>query len=253
MKEQRIDFRNSIGLKLVGILYSHESGDMKDFAIYAHGYRSSKGNSKVRPLAESLTSKNVALFAFDFSGCGESEGKFEDLTITQYIDDLKCAIDHLQKDAENIFIIGNSLGGFITLNESMTDERAKGIVLLSPSATFPSELIEEWSHENVKEWKEEGYTYTVSKKYGKMKIKYSFYEDVMKYQDNFPYEGIKCPVLIIQGTKDKAIKIERNRQLAKELPKAKLFEIKGMEHEYNPDEMKIVVNETTKFIIKVRR
>ena len=252
MKQEKIIFQNSKGQKLVGVLYSSEYNKESPIVVFCHGYRSTKDTSKVKPLAENLTLNEISLFAFDFSGRGESEGKFEDTTITQYIDDLKCAIDKISKFTEGIGVIGSSLGGLVSLQETIQDKRVKALVLLSPVSHFPWRISKEFSQKGLKEWKEKGYAFTFSEKFGKLKINYSFYEDGAKYGDYSVYKNINIPVLVFHGTVDESVSIEDSKRLIKYLKNPKLITLEGADHRYTtPNDFNKVIGETSKFIIEV--
>ena len=250
---KKFNFKNSKGQNLIGDLFLPEGEGKFPLVIFVHGYRSTKGGSKAKAFNKILPQKGISFLAIDLSGRGESDGKFEDTTVTQYIDDLKSAIDYVitldEIDSEKIGVIGSSLGGIITLQESSKDNRAKALVLLSPVSFFPYKGTDEFSEEGVKEWKEKGYIYTESKRFGKMKLKYNFYEDVIKYKDVSVYENIKVPVLIIHGNADDSVRIEDSRALAEKFENMKLIEIEGADHAYsNPEDFERMVDETVKFL-----
>ncbi len=251
MKQEKIVFQNSNKQKLVGILYSSDPKEKSPIVIFCHGYRSTKESSKIEPLAKNLVSNKISLFAFDFSGSGESEGKFEDITITQYIDDLKCVIDYLSKFTNKIAVIGSSLGGIVTLQEAAKDKRVKIIILLSPVSSFPYKGTDEFSSVNLKKWKEEGYTFTQSNKFGKLKINYSFYEDGIKYRDYSVYESIKIPTLIIHGDEDPTVSIKDSKKLVEYLKNSELIIIKGADHSYTKEkDFNKMIKDITNFVIK---
>jgi len=228
--EERITIKNNQNQSLVGILYKPLK-ETSSVAIFCHGYRSDKSSSKVKPLAEKLNKGGIALFAFDFSGSGESDGKFEDTTITQYIFDLKCVIDYFSKITDKIALIGSSLGGLVVLNEVLKDKRAKAVVLLSPLSLFPSKN-QEYNESRVKEWKQKGYSYTHSSRKGNMKINYSYYEDGLKYSQNSFYKQIKIPLLIIHGTADESVPFENSKRLNQIIKNSTLLPLKGADHRY---------------------
>lgn len=231
MKQQKLSFQNSFGQKIVGILYSPEIAG-KICVIFCHGYRSTKGSGRVEPLAERLAKENVSLFAFDFSGRGESQGRFEFSTITKYVDDLSNAIKFISKKYTDICVVGSSLGGYVALNSAIKEKDIKLLVLLSPVSQFPWRDIKEFSPENLKKWKEDGFTYTHSERYGDMKINYTFYEDGIKCAKYKDYGKIKVPVLIVHGTADASVPIDHSRELIKHLKKSRLEELKGADHTY---------------------
>jgi dipeptidyl aminopeptidase/acylaminoacyl peptidase len=253
---QKVNFSNSKGQNLVGNLFLPEGDGKFPAAIFVHGYRSDKNGSKAKSFTEILPKKGIAFLVIDLSGRGESDGKFEDSTITQYIDDLKSAIDYVstleQINSGKIGVIGSSLGGIISLQELSKDSRPKALVLLSPVSYFPYKNKAEFSEEGVKEWKEKGHTYTESKRFGKMKLNYSFYEDSLQYNDISVYETITIPALIIHGTADESVRIEDSRILAKKFGNMKLIELEGADHGYsNPDDFNKMINETARFLQEV--
>jgi alpha-beta hydrolase superfamily lysophospholipase len=251
MKKEKIIFENSKGQKLVGVLYSPDSKDYP-IAIFVHEYTSDKNSSKAQKLGEVLPEKGIGLFAIDLSGRGESEGKFENTTLTQYIDDLKCAIDEISKRTNKIGEVGSSLGGLVALQETAKDKRIKLLVLLSPVSTFPhTSRRKEFSPEGVKEWKEKGYTFTESGRFGKLKLNYFYYEDGLKYGDYSIFEKIDIPVLIIQGTADESIPLEETKELIKHLKNKKLILIKDADHRYTKQQdFDKVMEETKKFFVE---
>ena len=88
-----------------------------------------------------------------------------------------------------IGVIGSSLGGLVSLQQTAKDKRIKVLVLASPVSFFPhTSRRKEFSPEGVKEWKEKGYTFTESGRFGKLKLNYSYYEDGLKYGDYSVYE-----------------------------------------------------------------
>ncbi|GJN08780.1 hypothetical protein PR202_ga26736 [Eleusine coracana subsp. coracana] len=74
ISQKKIVIRNRYGGKLVGVL--HEAGS-KEIIVLCHGFRSSKESRTILSLADALTSENISVFRFDFSGNGESEGTFQ--------------------------------------------------------------------------------------------------------------------------------------------------------------------------------
>ncbi len=61
--------------------------------IVCHGFSGSKeGGGKAISMGEYLSHHNITTLLFDFSGNGESDGKFEDITLSGQVEDLFSAV-----------------------------------------------------------------------------------------------------------------------------------------------------------------
>src|SRR3989344_5453366 len=109
---ERVVFKNSRGLNLVGDLYI---SDTSSVIVMCHGLaydRSTVG--RFDKAAKSFNERGFNVFKFDFSGCGESD--YDTLTTDKQIDDLKSAFKFVEsKGLNKIGLLGNSFGGFISL------------------------------------------------------------------------------------------------------------------------------------------
>jgi pimeloyl-ACP methyl ester carboxylesterase len=254
MKQEKITFKNSKGQRLVGDLFLPEK-KILSIAIFVHGYTSDRKNSKAKRLSELLPDCGVGLFSIDLSGRGDSDGKFEDTTLTQYIDDVRCSINKISEYTDNIALIGSSLGGIVSLQVASRDKRIKSLVLLSPVPIFPHKSSRpEFQPEGLKKWKERGYTLTDSGRFGKLKINYTYFEDSLKYGNYSVYKKINIPSIIIHGDLDESVPIEESKELIKHLKKSKLSIIKGADHRYsNPANFEEMINETVNFLVEVSK
>ncbi|MEM2970464.1 MAG: alpha/beta hydrolase, partial [Candidatus Bathyarchaeia archaeon] len=96
MKEEKVYFQNSKKQKLCGVLYLPNRGGPFPIVIVCHGLSTSKESKNTTMTYPEMVKNHIAVFAFDFSGHGESEGKFENVTISQAIDDLKSALEFIE-------------------------------------------------------------------------------------------------------------------------------------------------------------
>ncbi len=227
MITKKVYFKNSNGKKLCGILQLPDEKGKFPVVIYVAGFRSNKDVSTTGlNLAEVLPKKGIALLRFDLSGLNESEGDFIDTTVTENVDDLKCAIDFAEKheNLDEIGVVGSSYGGFITVLQAERDDRIKCLVLTLSPSKFPWSNKEQYTKEGLKEWKEKGFIMTYgqsAKKY--FKLGYGFYEDGLKHDTYKNADKIKCPVLFIHGTKDEDVDIEQALKLFELLKTQKKF------------------------------
>lgn len=96
----------------------------------AHG---SRGLRLYSLLAETACKEGFVTLVFDFRGVGKSSGVFDYGYGEQQ--DVKCALNYLASRTEvlanNIFVVGHSLGGAVSLYALQGDERVRGLVLWS--------------------------------------------------------------------------------------------------------------------------
>lgn len=81
--------------------------------VFLPGYKSDMQGGKAQALAACAERENRAMLRLDYSGCGESEGLFEDGTLDIWRDDVLTVIRHLNLGP--VVIIGSSMGGWLML------------------------------------------------------------------------------------------------------------------------------------------
>jgi pimeloyl-ACP methyl ester carboxylesterase len=81
--------------------------------VFLPGYMSDMQGGKAQALAQWAERQNRAMLRLDYSGCGESEGVFEDGTLDIWRDDVLAVIDAVT--AGPVILIGSSMGGWLML------------------------------------------------------------------------------------------------------------------------------------------
>ncbi|EGR31913.1 hypothetical protein IMG5_099930 [Ichthyophthirius multifiliis] len=124
-KRTDIQIKNKKGLKIQASLYEpisiNEKQNLKySCIIYTHCNTGSRIESL--DLLPYLIEQGLALFSFDFTGCGQSEGEYVTLGINES-EDLECIIYYLKKNEkiQNIILWGRSMGAvtnFIYLSKN---------------------------------------------------------------------------------------------------------------------------------------
>jgi dienelactone hydrolase len=110
--------------------------------VFAHGWGSGKDSPRNVAVAEALRDRGFAAFLFDFTGHGESEGKPDDSTQAQQVDDLAAALDTLEKiddvDARRLGVVGASSGAAVAVLAAARDARIRALALRSPTGVEAS-------------------------------------------------------------------------------------------------------------------
>lgn len=245
-------FQNSNGLKLCGIL-SNPKGDVsRPIMILCHGFTTGKHSTTYVKLEELLNKKNISTFRFDFFGHGESEGKFEDITVSEATDDILRAIEYLEDlGYSKIGLFGSSFGGAASIIAASKTKDLELLVLKSPVADYMEREMGKRNKKELEEWKNKGYKDYFDSKGNKYKLNYTFFEDFAK---NDGYEAAKkiiIPVLIVHGDADTSVPIEQSIKLSKILPNGKLEIVSGANHHYsNPEHYQKHLDLVMGFIVK---
>lgn len=115
--------------------------------IYLHGNSSSR--CEVIPEVRYLLPRNITVFAFDFTGCGRSEGDYISLGWHEQ-EDVECVINYLRKSnkVSTIGLWGRSMGAVTALMYGSKDPSIAGLVLDSPFSSLKI-LIDELARERV--------------------------------------------------------------------------------------------------------
>src|SRR5207253_706165 len=103
----------------------------------------------------------------DFSGNGDSEGRFEDATPRKMLRDITAIIEHYRKRYAKIILVGHSLGGLLALI-SASRIKVDGIVLIA-TPVYPERFTELLNPQQNKELLSVGFTImNVKKHFGEM-------------------------------------------------------------------------------------
>jgi len=226
---EKVSFRNSRGLRLVGILHVPQN-PTKRAVIMSHGFTSNKDGShgKIPKAAERLAAMGFAVLRFDFSGCGESDP--DTITVAKQVDDLKSAIAFMRgKGYMEIALVGSSLGGLVSI--LAYDKGIRTLVLWAPvtRAKIPSSLQSESAR---KELEEKGFLIIRNKK-GVYKVDKEFMTERTMLDSKKILAAIKCPVLIVHGDADDILPLQHSREAMRYLPKGSRLEvIEGANHHF---------------------
>jgi pimeloyl-ACP methyl ester carboxylesterase len=113
--------------------------------IWLPGFKSDMASTKARGLDEYCEAKGRALLRFDYSGHGLSSGRFEDGTISRWLEEA-ISIFHAATAGPQI-VIGSSMGGYLalllarSLSASKSIASLAGLVLIAPAVDFTEILI----------------------------------------------------------------------------------------------------------------
>jgi len=96
----------------VRLVYRHVQGRGPTL-VFLPGYKSDMQGGKAQALAAWAAEQGLAMLRLDYSGCGESDGAFEDGTLDIWRDDVLAVI--AAANVGPLILIGSSMGGWLML------------------------------------------------------------------------------------------------------------------------------------------
>lgn len=236
---QKLFIHNRAGQKIVVLIDFVENP--KGLAFIAHGLGGYKEEKHIELFARVCTSQGLTAVRFDATntlGFRESEGNYEDATVTNYYADLEDVIAWAKTQPwyqEPFVLIGHSLGGMSTALYAQAHQYE--VRALAPIATVVSGALSmEASHHKgiLEQWKRTGWREEESvSQPGVIKcLKWSHMEDRLRYDLLTHASALIMPVLMVVGEKDTNALPEHQKVLFDAIPhdKKELHLIEGAPH-----------------------
>ncbi len=116
-------------------------GPTRAAALFAHCFTCSKDLKAVRRISRSLVEEGIAVFSFDFTGLGESEGEFADTNFSSNIEDLEAAARFMESEVgAPALLVGHSLGGAAMLAVAHRLESVRAVATIG-APSDPAHLV----------------------------------------------------------------------------------------------------------------
>lgn len=211
--------------------------EAKGLAFVMHGLGGFKEQAHIREMAKAFLDNNYSVVTFDTTNTfGESDGIYDDATVTNYYADLEDVIAWAKGQPwymEPFCLAGHSLGGISTA--LYAENHAFEVKALAPIATVVSGKLSLEKDDSWHEWKRIGYRERKSNSKPGMsgKLKWSHMEDRLKYDLLPKASALTMPVLLIVGSNDVMTPFEHQQMLYDVLPGPKeIHIIDGSQHTF---------------------
>jgi pimeloyl-ACP methyl ester carboxylesterase len=173
------------------------------------GFKSDMRGTKAEALGEHAARSGRAYVRFDYSGHGESGGRFEDGTISRWLEEALAVFERFARGPQ--IVVGSSMGGWIALllaralaKRSSGNATLAGLLLIAPAPDFTEELMWAGFSPEVKHEIEHKGFWMRPSAYGEdpYPVTRTLIEDGRNNLVlNEPIE-LGCPVRILQGVQD---------------------------------------------------
>ncbi|MBC2582516.1 S9 family peptidase [Clostridium sp. DJ247] len=231
--------KNKAGIKIRGVINKPKGSGKIPCVVFCHGFTGNRMEHHYMfvSIAKALESINVASIRFDFTGSGESDGEFIDMSISTEIEDCQAVIEFCQTldyiDKSNINILGFSMGGTIAVvNSANNTDVIKNTILISPAVDMYNLFISEVREEKLTTLIEKNYINFDGNLLSKKAVDDAFNYNIFNY-----VKQITQNVLIVHGTNDKSVPPMYSKKIEEILQyKARLKFVKGADHCYTTPE-----------------
>ena len=187
------------------------------------GFNSDMKGTKAQALESFAAEHGRACLRFDYSGHGESGGKFIDGTIGRWLEDSVAVFTQFCRGPQ--VVVGSSMGGWMALllareiAGKAKDASLAGMVLIAPAPDFTEELMWKGFSPDIRREIESKGVWLRPSEYGEP---YPITRALIEEGRNHLLLGraieIGCPVHILQGAQDPDVPWQHALALAHRLP-----------------------------------
>lgn len=216
--------------------------------IFAHGFKGFKDWGTHNLLANYFAENGFRFLKFNFSHNGTTTDApvdfadliaFSDNTFSIELDDLNTVTDFACNGtaiprANQVYLIGHSMGGGISIIKTAEDKRVKKLVSMASISSFHNL----WPKQAEEQWRLQGIFYVHNARTNQqMPLKSALLDDLERNPTRLDILGkastITQPWLIVHGDKDPTVPLAHAEQLKAAQPNASYLVIPGADHTFN--------------------
>lgn len=232
-------------MKINGRLLLPEGDGPFPAVILGHGFG---GNLSYNiDYARAFAGKGIAAYAFDFIGGGygsRSDGKITDMSVLTEAADMSTVLDGIkalqQIDSNNIFLMGESQGGFVASYVAGTRPNdVRGLIAFYPAYVLQDDAWQRTPDpDNIPETMNL-MDVTIGRIYNQDAMSFDIYDIIKNYSRN---------ALIIHGTRDSIAPISYSERAVEVFPSAELIKIEGAGHGFYGEDDDYAAEQTIHFV-----
>lgn len=242
------------GKILRGMFHLPEEGDMFPTVIMFHGFTGHKLESHRMYVKFSriLCGKGIAVARFDFSGSGESDGDFEEMTFFGEVYEGEAILSYIRSlpttDPGRIGLLGLSMGGAVaSVVAGRNPHDIKTLVLWSAADIEVMKDIFRAKKANGAAFCDERGCYDIAGLW----LNPNFYDDLTRWDTYEEIAKFQGKTLIVHGKEDETVPVATARRYYEALgERAESVIIEGADHTYNRHDWEnTLFRETSRFLV----
>lgn len=208
--------------------------------IFMGGYASARKSVKGTALMRWARDAGRSFIRFDYSGHGDSGGRFEDATLGLWRDEALTMIDRVAPSGP-VILVGSSMGGWIALLAALArKERVGGIITVACGADFTEEILRPFLPPfAIKELSEKGVVYRPgTNDLPATALTARFLEEAREHLLLHAPIQIECPARLFHGDRDADVPWTISQRVLEKLTAkdATLTLVKGGDHRLSSPE-----------------
>lgn len=218
------------------VRYSEQVAAHKTIIIVCHGFTGTKqGGGRALEMSCRLAKKGYGTILFDFAGCGESDGKWQDLTLSGQIEDLHSVAKWCRTEGfTRIILNGRSFGGTTALAYAASSSLINAVCTWS-AAACPVNIFKRFIAERHVNDDSSLVALRGEHETDRLYIKAGFFADLPKH-NILDYVSLLSPrrLLIIHGSEDQVVPKEEAELIYRTATEPKeMVIIDGADHRFS--------------------
>lgn len=226
------------GQKIFAVV--HDMGKNSPVVVMFHGFTGNHMENRFifARLSRSLEKAGISSIRFDFRGSGDSDGTFEEMTLSSEISDAEVVVGYAKDRFHGkVGILGLSMGGTVALL-SAPNLNPDALCLWAPAS------------KNAETFALNGMPKKVEKTLdvGGISVSRGFVREIFTMNAFSSAKNYNGPVLILHGTSDPTVPFEHSQELVREFKNATLVPVVGSNHTFTSVPWSaFVIKKTTEF------
>lgn len=185
-----------------GSIAYHRLAGASPGIIFLGGFRSDMTGVKATALEDFCKERGQAFIRFDYRGHGQSSAKFEECTLSTWLEDALLVLTKLAKGPQ--IIVGSSMGGWLSLLLAIQKpRRIEGIIGIAAAPDFTEHLIwDKLTDKQKKQLKDDGKILVPSDYGDPYPITADLILDGREHLILHRDIPVYCPIRLLHGMKD---------------------------------------------------